>query len=79
VDCVEPEFCRPEKCNNLVYPCILPLILEYGCDLILQFLSDRIDIWHFHKKWTPSVGGARLTPSRRAKGGAFNLTGQHVC
>jgi len=35
--------------------------------------------WHFHKKWTPSVGGARLTPFRRAKGGVFNLTGQHVC
>jgi len=26
VDCVVPEFCRPEKFNNLVYPCILPLI-----------------------------------------------------
>jgi len=48
---------------------------KYGTRTLFRTLG----LWHFHKNWTPSVGGARLTPSRRAKGGVFNLTGHHVC
>jgi len=44
VDCVVPEFCRPEKFLMLYIPVSRVSYLEYGSHISLHFLSDRIDI-----------------------------------